>query len=264
MSSRTFRAAPAPRQHDASPGRSEPAAVSTSRARGAAAATGHWGDTPRQLQQGRQVAQLLRMDQDDLIDIYHDDSDFNSTINKLDGIRTIEIDRLEFDTGTAIEDKSTSRGLTLPHERPPVVFINHTRFGSQEEIASTLYHEMTHAYDPQTPARGDDSAQAVAQDFQNEANTQIIEAQRALDRGDQPTIDALLRQGKLIQGPTGPVINLLRIQSITQGNYGNYAAVPRRVRFDLNSYRFNALSEFRPGSWSQIIDRGYEADDEGP
>jgi hypothetical protein len=204
-----------------------------------------------QIQQ-EQAIQLTRMNQKELVDIYKEEDDFKRTIDMLDGIKTIEVSNLFFKNEDKLEETS-SRGLTLPHEKPPVVFINHTKFDSQEVVASTLYHEVHHAYDKDTPPKEDNSEKAVQQDFINEAKTQEIEALRALKKGDKITIDALLKQGKLILKNDKPEVNQDRLKKIVSGDYSNYAKVPREVRFDISSYKFDAVAEFDPGSWSALL-----------
>ncbi|PJF39915.1 MAG: hypothetical protein D6737_09050 [Chloroflexi bacterium] len=152
----------------------------------------------------------------------------------------------------------TSYATTLPHEDPPVIFFNEPKNASDEEATNTLYHEVQHAFDPETPPRDDDSEQALKQDLRNEAKVMKLEAEFAIKMGGAYLQEAM-KFGSVKMEKGQYVVNNELLEKIVKGAYSNYAKEKRSDRFDMSNYVATGVRDLS-GDWYPLEAYQYDID----
>jgi hypothetical protein len=174
-------------------------------------------------------------------------------LDMLDRVKVYEYQRLTY-RGVP----KTSYATTLPHESPPVIFVNEKKNSSDEEGATTLYHEVQHAFDPETPAKDDNSNEALRQDLVNEARTIRLEAEFAIKMGGN-YLNAAVDFGSVTWKPGGYVVNEAMLEKIASGDYSNYATQKRSDRFDIANYTDEGRRDLS-GDWYPLEAYKYDID----
>ncbi|WP_196159343.1 hypothetical protein [Reinekea sp. G2M2-21] len=195
------------------------------------------------------IAQLKRMDKEVVKAELNQDAKGRRTLDILDTCEVQEVDSLLYNN-----NRVGIYGLTLPDERPPVIFIDHTNTPNDQVSALTLFHESLHVVDKDAPAGTDDSVQAVQQDNVNEAKTWRAEAEYALERGGEYLEDAKKQKSVILDPSSGKyVLNEKVFSDLANGAYDN--TEPRSNRYTRALYKAIGAKDLS-GNWKVGLSTG--------
>lgn len=194
---------------------------------------------------GRDVIQAKPIDKDFVKSELKKDEEGKKALEILDKVKVYEYQSLKF-----MGQPDDTDAITLPHAKPPIIYVNEKMMDSDETAVLTLFHEAQHAFDPNTDEPSDNSDEALEQDLVNEASVLRKEAEYAIRNGGKYLTRAI-ECGIVIESDGKYVVNWREIvEAMSNGGAysDSYGKIKRSDRFDSDNYSAEGIRDLS-GGW---------------